>query len=93
MLRAAVAKTKPEQISLLAGPRGEDEEIFVFGDYDAIFSKGICPNLAVIGLTLAAIQNVDSIMSLGAQPACEGGRQLVVHEEFHAAMASTVWSV
>ncbi len=66
MLGSAVSKTQPQQLSLFPGACGQDKKIFVLGHDDTIFSESFRPDLAIIGLSLPAIQNMNRIVSSGA---------------------------
>jgi len=68
MLRPAVSDTQPKELSEIIRTCGKNEEIFIFGNHDAIFSDGIRPNLAVVALSHSLIQDVNGIMPLCAQP-------------------------
>ena len=75
---------------MLPGAGGQDEKILILGNNNAIFCQSVGPYFAVVSLPLSTIQHMNSIMPFGAQPTGKRGGQLIVHQEFHAAMAKIV---
>ena len=66
------------------------EKVLVFRDDDAAFLNRLLPDVAIGYGIHAAVEHMKGIRSR-VEPAGEGRRELMIHEELHAA-ASTAWS-
>ncbi len=70
---AAVAKAQPEELPGITRTGGEDEEILVFADNDAVFRDGEAPEVAVNCLALISVEDMNGIITPGTQPTGESG--------------------
>ena len=64
------------------------EEVFVLGHEHRSVCRCVTPDYGIVRGVQLKIENMLGFLSLSHEPAGEGSRKLVVHQEFHAA-AST----
>jgi predicted nucleic acid-binding protein len=92
-LSSAVADSEPEKLPCINRTRCQEKEVLIFAYHDPPLRDACAPELTVVRLALTTIKHMLRLVAALHQPSREGLRQLVVHEELHAATASTVWSV
>ena len=88
----AIAQTDPDQSSLVTRSVREEEKILVLADQHPLLTDAPCPKLQVARLVEAQVDGVRAFMPASAEENGQGGRELIVDEEFHAVL-STTWSV
>ena len=72
----------------VTGAVGGMKEILVLGNDDPVFSRSTGPDAGVRHGGGPEVQDVDRIRAVCNQPLREGDRQLVVHEQPHAAVST-----
>jgi hypothetical protein len=87
--RPAISQPHPDQAARLTWAMSEQKKILVFTHHNSVFLGRFEPKLAVVGLSLAAVQNMLGLVTLLAQPIGHGSWELVIDEKFHAAVAMT----
>jgi hypothetical protein len=85
----AIPETQPQQPARVTRSCRKDKKVFVFADDDSLLGLRFRPQRTIRSLTLTPVKHMHRIVAPRTQPSSESCRQLVVHKEFHAAVART----
>jgi len=78
-----IAGANPKHLRAVRDPARHSSKILILGDDDRAFGERARPDVGVIGVAQSDLSQCGRVMTPIAQPLCELGRKLCVHNEPH----------